>query len=97
MLFLIEGLGIIQGDVGQLTEAAGSLIITGAEHRVLEIVGIADDCLEGLLAEGHDAVGSVPHLQGGIRPTFAQQGHVGAGHNGAFGVNDAERTVRNFF
>ena len=93
MLLLVEGLGIVQGDVGQLAEAPGGLIVAGAEHRILEVVGIADDRLEGLLAEGDDALGCVAHLQGSVGPALAQQGHVGTGNHGTLGVNNAESTV----
>ena len=93
MLLLVEGLGIVQGNVSQLTEAPCSLVVAGAENCVLKVVGIADNRLEGLLTKGDDGIGCVAHLESGVRPTLAQQGHVGAGNHGTLGVNNAERTV----
>ena len=92
----IEGLGIVQGDVSQVAEGLGSLIVAGAEDGILKEVGIAHDGLEALLVEGHHALGSIAHLQGSVGPTLTQQGHIGAGNNGTFGVNHAESTVGNF-
>ena len=93
MLLLVEGLGIVQGDVCQLAEAPGSLIVAGAEHGVLKEIGIADDGLEGLLGKGDNGVTGRADLQRGVGPPLTQRCHIGAGNDTAFAVDDAENTV----
>ena len=94
MLLLIEGLGIVQGDIGQLAEGPGHLVITGAEHGVFKGIGIAHDGLEALLGEGHHTVGAGAHLHGGIGPVLPQQGDIGGGNDAAFRIHNAEGAVR---
>ena len=93
VLFLIEPLGIAEGDVSHGAEALGNFVVTGAEHGVLESIGAAHNGLEALLAKGNHIVTGIAHLQGGIAPALAQQGGVGAGDHAALGINDAEGVV----
>ena len=95
VLLLIEGLGIVQGDIGHLAEAPCHLVVTGAENGVFQHVGIAQNGLEAALAEGDDAVGGVRHLQRGVRPALTQNGHIGAGNHAPLGIDHAEAAVRN--
>ena len=95
MLLLIEGFGIVQGDEGHLAEASGSLIVAGAEHGVLKIVGVAHNGLEGFLRKGNDALGGVANLQRGIRPALTKHRHIRAGNHAAFRINHAEHAVGN--
>ena len=93
VLLLIEGLGIVQGNKGHLAEASGGLIVAGAEHGILEVIGVAHNGLEALLGEGHNAFRSISHLQCRIRPTLSQQRHIGTGNHAALGVDNAEHPV----
>ena len=95
MLLLVEGLGIVQGDIGHLAEAPCHLVVAGAENGVFQHVGIAQNGLEAALAEGDDAVGGVGHLQRGVRPALTQNGHIGAGNHAPLGIDYAEAAVRN--
>ena len=97
MLFLIEDLGIVQGDICQLTEASGCIIITGAEHGILVIIGIANNSLKTLLPEGHNAFSGTAYPQGGIGPPLTQQGNIGTGDHTALGIDDTKGAVRNLF
>ena len=95
VLLLIEGLGIVQGDIGHLAEAAGSLVVAGAENGIFQHIGIAQNGLEAALTEGDDAVGGATHLQRGVRPALTQNGHIGAGNHAPLGIDHAEAAVRN--
>ena len=95
VLFLIEGLGVVQGNEGHLAEASGSLIVAGAEHGVLKVVGVAHNGLEGFLRKGNDALGGVANLQRGIRPALTKHRHIGAGNHAAFRINHTEHAVGN--
>ena len=95
MLLLIEGLGIVQGDIGHLAEAPRHFVVAGAENGVFQHVGIAQNGLEAALTEGDDAVGGVGHLQRGVRPALTQNGHIGAGNHTPLGIDYAEAAVRN--
>ena len=97
MLFLVEGLGIVQGNIGQLAEAAGDLIVAAAENRILKIVGIADDRLKALLSKGNDGVGRTANLQRSVAPPFPQHGHIGAGNYTALGIDDTKNAVGHIF
>ena len=94
VLFLVEALGIAEGDVGQVAEALGDLIIAGAENGILKEIGIAHDGLEAFLAEGDQTVTGVAHFQGGIAPPLSQQGCIGAGNHAALGIDDTKGMVR---
>ena len=45
----------------------------------------------------NDALAAAADLQGSVRPTLSQQGHIGAGNHAAFGIDDTEYAVSNFF
>ena len=79
MLLLVEDLGIIQGYIGHLTEAAGRFVIPVAENSILIVVGVAYDCLEGFLAIGHNAVGGSADLGSSLRPTLPLKRYIRAG------------------
>jgi hypothetical protein len=95
MLLFVEALGVVQGNISHMAEALGDFVIAGAEHGVFEIVGIAHNGLEALLAKGDNTLGRIANLQSGICPALAQKGHIGAGYHTALGVDNAEGTVRN--
>ena len=93
MLFLVEGLGIVEGYVGNVTVGAGSIVITHAEHSVLQYIGVADNSAEGLLTEGDGALHIVCSLQGCIRPALTQKVDIGTGNHTAVGIDDTKGTV----
>lgn len=51
MLFFVEDLGVIQGDIGHGAEGFGQLVLTGAEHGVLIQIGAAHNGLEAFLGK----------------------------------------------
>ena len=95
MLFLVEDLGVIQGDIGHGAEGLGQFVLTGAEHGVLIQIGAAHNGLEAFLGKNSNAVNSAAAPQSSVRPALSQQRDVGTGHNAALGIDDAEGSVGN--
>ena len=97
MLLLVEGLGIIQGDIGHIAENGGLLVVTGAENGILKAVGAAHNGAERLLPIGHHAVTGTGSLHSSLCPTLSQQGGIGAGNDTALGIDDAEGAACDIF
>ena len=77
------------------TEIPGSLVVAGAEHGILEIVGVAHNGLEAFLGKNSNAINPTADPQSSVGPALSQQGDVGTGHNAALGIDDAEGSVGN--
>ena len=97
MLFLIEGLGLAEGDVGKVAVGLGLLVLAGAEHGVLKGVVAVDQGPEVPLPVEQAPVGAVGDAAYGIGPALTLQRQVGAGHHEALGIDDAEFPVRHIF
>ena len=95
MLLLIEGLGIVQGNIGNLAEALGQFIITGAENSILKVIAAGNDSLECTLAKGEDPLTGVGHSAGHILPAFAQKGNIRTGNHITVGIDHAKGMLGN--
>ena len=94
MLVLVIILGVAQGHIGGDAHTPGQVVLAGAEHGVLDIVGGAHHGLEGLLGIDDGIFEAGADLDGRIGPALTQQGHIGTGHHAAFRIHHAENTIR---
>ena len=97
MLFFVEGLCVIDSNVGHQTQAASNFILTAGKYRVLVIIAATDNRLKGLLAKGHNGIKGSAYLQRSVGPFFAQKRNISAGNNVAVGVHNAKHTVCRVF
>ena len=93
MLFFVEGLGVVQGDIGDVAVGTGLVVVTAAENSILKIVGAAHHGTEGLLTKGDHMIIAAGELHHGIGPALAQQYIICAGNHITVGIDNTKYPV----
>ena len=94
VLFLIVGLGRVQGHAGHGAHSAAHAVVPTGKHGVVKVTTPAGQRLEGLALDGHTVAISQLDSLHILSPLLANPGELAAGDDAAFGIHNANDPIR---